>query len=31
MGPHIKGPLMYRNIANNRMAQQWEAGYFLLK
>lgn len=31
MGPHIKGPLMYRNTSSNIVTQHWEAGYFLLK
>lgn len=31
LGPHIKGPLMFRHVPFNSVAQQWQAGYFLLK
>lgn len=31
MGPHIKGPLMHRNIKGNENPLQWQPGYFLLK
>lgn len=31
LGPHIKGPLMFRNVLFKSPAQQWQAGYFLLK
>ncbi|XP_037036951.1 uncharacterized protein LOC119074782 [Bradysia coprophila] len=31
LGPHMKGPLMFRNISLSEQGQPWEAGYFLLK
>lgn len=34
LGPHVKGPLMYRSLSNigkHNANNQWSAGYFLLK
>lgn len=31
MGPHIKGPLMHRNIKTNECIPSWQAAFFLLK